>query len=281
MEECRADDIIARMGGDEFVILLPRTSSEEAKTIIDRIHTKIRKEKIEVINISISCGCNTKKEINENIENIFKIADDEMYHRKTKKKTRHRRKTIETIMKRLFERSPEEKAHSRNVSKLSASIGNALNLDEMEIEKLKMIGILHDIGKIVIPKEILVKKDKLTNEEWREIRRHPEAGYAILSSSDKYIGFAEDTLYHHERYDGKGYPKGLKGEEIPLNSRIIALADFYDTMINHRFGREVMSRTETIDAIMKESGKQFDPKMVRAFLNVDLISEDKKTNSNL
>ena len=270
VKECRADDIISRLGGDEFIILLPKTSSEEAKVIVERIHKQVRKERIEAVNLSISYGINTKNEESEIIQDIFKIADIEMYHKKIKKKRKLRNETVETILERLFERNPEEKQHSQNVSELSVSIGNALNLPIIEIEKLKSLGKFHDIGKIVISSDLLMKKEKLTNWDLREIRRHPESGYVILSSSDEFVNFAKETLYHHESYDGKGYPYGLKGEDIPLNSRIIALANSYDSMTSDRYGRKGLSKMEAIDFILKESGKQFDPEIVTAFLSIDL-----------
>lgn len=122
------------------------------------------------------------------------------------------------------------------------------------------------IGKIAINMDILTKKEKLSKKDWAEIRRHPEVGYIILNSSMEYASFAEDVLYHHERYDGKGYPKGLKGKKIPLNSRIIALADAYSAMTNERAYRKAMAHGKAIEIIKEESGKQFDPKIVEAFL---------------
>ena len=183
---------------------------------------------------------------------------------------------IETILERLFEENPNERDHAKSVGELSAAIGRALKFSGARIEKLRTLGEIHDIGKIVIKKDILSKGGKLTEDEWEEIKRHPEAGYIILSSSSKHIPFADDVLYHHERYDGKGYPKGLKGDKIPLNSRILALATAYDIMIWDRHNRRQMSRDEVMKEILKESGKQFDPKLVKAFVKANLAEEYKK-----
>lgn len=273
---CRADDIISRVGGDEFVILLPKTSLDEAKAIVDRINSEIKKEKVEAINLSISFGCATKRYEYENIEDIIKIADNKMYNYKTLGRVDFRKEVIETILERLFQESPEEKFHSQGVSQLSEAIGRAINLSDLEIEKLKDIGKFHDIGKIVINKEILVKKEELTEEDWKEIKRHPEAGYIILSSSSEHGYFAEDVLYHHERYDGKGYPKGLKGEEIPLNSRIISLAASYDTMLRGKTYRKGISSEEAIKIILEEAGKQFDFNLVEAFIKFNIGNRYKK-----
>ena len=119
-------------------------------------------------------------------------------------------------------------------------------------------------------RKLLIKKLIFDKDEWKEFRRHPEISYIILSSSNKYLGFAEDVLYHHEYYDGEGYPKGLKGEEIPFNSRIIAIADYYDALVSGRPYKEAIDPTEAIEEIKKEAGKKFDPTIVEAFLKVVL-----------
>lgn len=266
----RADDIVSRLGGDEFAILLPKTSLDKATSIISRINREIKKETVEAINLSISYGCDAKINIYQNIEDVLKKADMRMYKYKNSRNGKLRKEIIEKILERLFEKSPEEREHSKGVSGLSSAIGRALNLDEKEIKKLRILGKFHDIGKIVISEDILTKKDKLTQEEWEEVKRHSELGYIILSSSSEYISFAEDVLYHHERYDGKGYPRGLEGEEIPLNSRIIALADAYDIMTSDRPYKKAVSRDHAIELILRESGKQFDPSIVEAFLSFNI-----------
>lgn len=266
--ECRADDIVSRVGGDEFVILFPRTSLKETEKIIHRINMAIKKEKVEAVNLSISYGCDTKENIHEKIEDILKKADAKMYKLKSSQKSNIRKDTIGKIIKSLFENSPQEEEHAKNVGDLSVKIGRVLKLSDSEIDKLRIIGRLHDIGKISVSKDILNKRGTLNRLERKEIERHPEVSYIILSSSNEYSFFAEDVLYHHERYDGKGYPKGLKGEEIPLNSRIVFVADAYDAMINDRPYRKAMKENEAIKIIKEESGKQFDPNVVEAFLNI-------------
>lgn len=269
-QECRSDDIIGRIGGDEFVILLPKTSSKAAESITVRIHEEVKKQKIKAIDVSISYGFDTKEESVDDIKNVYKKADMKMYHHKIKKKNRIRRETVEMMLERLFKNDSNQKSHSNNVSELSGQIGRKLYLHEIDLKKLKILGRYHDIGKIVISEDILNKNDKLAYKELEEVMGHPEVGYTILSSSDKYINIARDVLYHHERYDGKGYPKRLKREEIPLNSRILALANAYDNMINNKLNKESISIDEAIDSIIAESGKRFDPKIVQAFLNIDL-----------
>lgn len=272
---CRADEIVSRIGGDEFVILLPKTSLEEANSIIDRITLEIKKRKVEAMNLSISYGVDTKNQVHENIEDVLKKADIRMYNVKNIEKPKLRIRIIEGILEKLFEDIPEEKAHSKATSDLSVAIGKALKLNDLHVEKLKTIGRFHDIGKIAVPKKILLKKEELSQDDWREIKRHSELGYIILSSSNEHSYFAEDILYIHERYDGKGYPEGLKGEEIPLNSRIIGLAAAFDYMVSNRPYRKAMSKDEALQIIAKESGNHFDPEIVRVFLKANLADNYK------
>lgn len=266
-KECRADDIIARIGGDEFVILLPKTDYSDAIMILDRIHEAVGKEKIEAINLSISYGCETKKKKSESMEDVVKVAETHMYRFKTSERTNLRRETIKVIIKRLFEEIPLEESHSNRVSEISVLIGKELGLNELDLNKLKMSGLLHDIGKIAINKEIILEKEPLNDDDWTEVKRHPEVSYTILSSSNEYSIFAEDVLYHHERYDGKGYPKGLKGEEIPLNSRIISIADAYDSMTSDRPYKQAMNEKQAIKILQEEAGKQFDPQIVKIIVD--------------
>jgi len=127
---------------------------------------------------------------------------------------------------------------------------------------------MHDIGKIVIDSNTLNKASSLSEEEWAEMKRHPEIGYQILRSVDEYASFAFIVLAHHERWDGKGYPLGLKGNEIALESRIIAIADTYDAMTHDRPYRKALTTGEALDEIRRNSGTQFDPQIVEVFLSI-------------
>ena len=269
-KEFRSDDIIARVGGDEFVILLPNTDSTAVEKILDRVKKATTKEKVEGIDVSVAYGWDTKSNPYTHMDDVFKRADADMYTQKNSEKAQIRIQAIERIMQILFNKVPREENHAKRVSQISVNIGKALGLSEVELDKLKMSGFFHDIGKIAINKEIINKKVIFDKDEWKEFRRHPEISYIILSSSNKYLGFAEDVLCHHEYYDGEGYPKGLKGEEIPFNSRIIAIADYYDALVSGRPYKEAIHPTEAIEEIKKESGKKFDPTIVEAFLKVVL-----------
>jgi diguanylate cyclase (GGDEF)-like protein/PAS domain S-box-containing protein/putative nucleotidyltransferase with HDIG domain len=270
----RADDIIARLGGDEFVVLLPNTDAYETEQIVKRIKGLALKEKVGSIDISISFGYETKTNVKEKIHEIFKKAEDQMYKKKLFESPSMRGKTIKVIISTLHEKNKREEQHSLRVSALCQSMGEAIGLTEEEIEELRTVGLLHDIGKIAIEENILNKPGKLTSDEWEEIKRHPEIGYRILSTVNDMSEMAEHVLAHHERWDGRGYPKGLKGKEIPFQSRIMAIADAYDAMTSERSYRSALPERIAIEELQKNSGIQFDPKLIKIFVSKVLESHD-------
>lgn len=262
----RENDIIARLGGDEFIALLPYTGIDEAKQIIADIKALALKEKAGTVDISISFGFQTKTGKEEKIQDILKKAEDHMYKDKLFEGPSMRGKTINTIISALHEKNKREEQHSHRVSNLCESMGRALGLSEDEIKELKTVGLLHDIGKIAIEENILNKPGKLTGEEWEEIKKHPEIGYRILRTVNEMSEMAEHVLAHHERFDGKGYPKGLKGEQIPLKSRIIAIADSYDAMVSERSYRSALSEEIAVKELKINAGSQFDPELTKVFI---------------
>lgn len=263
---CRADDIVSRIGGDEFVILLPRSDTLKTEHIVGRLQAMCSNEKVASIDISISFGWATKHSDAEDVLDVFKKAEDYMYKRKLYESPSMRGKTIGAIIKTLHEKNKREEQHSHRVSAYCMEMGKALGLSEGDIQDLKTGGLLHDIGKIAINENILNKTEALTNEQWEEIKRHPEIGYRILSSVNDLAEIAEHVLAHHERWDGGGYPKGLKGAAIPLQARIMAIADAYDAMTSERAYRGALPEEIAIIELQKNSGIQFDPQLVRAFI---------------
>ena len=272
IETFKKDSRVTRIGGDEFVILMPNTTASSAHTQIETLKQQIENYKIMDMLISVSFGIATKLE-NELIEDIVKAAEDDMYTHKLFEINSHRNETIKTIIKTLHEKNPREELHSTRVSNICISIGKALDMTIDELNLLKLISQLHDIGKIGIDEAILNKPSKLNNKEWESIKKHPEIGYRILSTSPEYLEIATDILSHHEHYDGKGYPRGLKGEEIPLRARIISIADAYDAMISERPYRDPLTHLEAINEIKINSGSQFDPVIAKIFIDLYEKSE--------
>ncbi|MGI6085807.1 MAG: diguanylate cyclase, partial [Acetivibrionales bacterium] len=212
-QSCRDSDIVERVGGDEFIILLPKTSHAEVQKILTRIRKGFSNEKVAAIKCSISIGSDTKTSIDQSIEEVFTNAEDAMYKDKSMNRKAVNADIIKTIIDTLHTKSPGEKQHSEVVSELCEKMGAALNLSETEINRLKRAGYLHDIGKIVLDNETLLEGDYEDDSE--KMRQHSIVGYRLLNLFDNTLDLAEYVYNHHERWDGKGYPSGLKGEEIP------------------------------------------------------------------
>ena len=264
--ECRASDIAARIGGDEFVILLPETDARNADAIIERINSVIYKEQVDNLFLSASIGFAVKKDSSENMNDVFKQAEDMMYRNKLSESSSVRSKTIDLILNSLFEKNTREMQHSHRVGNLCEAIAKAMNFSKDDINQMGIAGLMHDIGKIGITEASLNKPGKLHANEWADIKRHSEIGYRMLSSVSEFSKIAEYVLEHHEKPDGSGYPKGLKGDEISLQAKIISLADSYDAMTSERTYRKIFSVTEAIEEIKRCCGTQFDPDVAKIFV---------------
>lgn len=267
----RQNDILARTGGDEFSILMPCTDSEKAHVIyktIKRLCEKYNTENTsESFNVNISLGYATKTSVLEDIDQITRTAEDYMYKRKLLELTSSHSDIVSSIKATMFERSHEAQEHADRLSELSQKIGIELNLSQSDLDDLALLATLHDIGKVGIDDRILNKPGELNEKEWFEMRKHSEIGYRIAMASPELMPIAEYILYHHERWDGKGYPRGLKGESIPLASRILSVVDAYDAMTQDRIYRKAMSQEAALEELNKNSGTQFDPAIVDIFIN--------------
>ncbi len=266
LEGKRENDLLARLGGDEFIFLLPNTTGNEAVTRIEEYKRSAENTMIETIPLSISFGVATKNRHGESVETIFKKAEDQMYNNKLFDSPSIRGKAIDNVIKALYKKNQREEQHSQRVSTLAEEMGLAMGFSQYKVKELKAVGLLHDIGKIAIQEEILNKVEGLTEFEWREVKRHSEIGYRILSTVNEMGEIAEIILAHHERWDGMGYPKGTKGEEIPFEARIISIIDAYDAMTGSRPYKDPISSDEALEEILKNSGTQFDPHLVEVFI---------------
>ena len=183
--------------------------------------------------------------------------------------------TIKTLAATIDAKDPYTHGHSDRVSKMAVQLARKLGYMDSEVEYLEYAAIFHDIGKIGIEDRILGKKDKLNDEEYEKIKQHPIIGAGIIESIEFLKKCSKTVLYHHERYDGKGYPEGLKGEEIPRLSRVLAIVDSYDAMNSDRPYRKKLKRSEILIELKKGSGTQFDPKIVPEFI---LLMEKNEEN---
>ncbi|MDD2371210.1 MAG: PAS domain S-box protein [Firmicutes bacterium] len=269
----RTNDVVFRVGGDEFVILMPYTENQAAEEIIKSIYRYLEKVEFENIIISVSIGWATRRFIIENIDDIYTRAEEHMYRKKITEGQSMRSRTVQVILNTLNEKNKRERIHSQNVSKICKKIAEIMKFEPEVVKEIELAGLLHDIGKIAIDENILNKKGALTAIEFEQIKRHPESGYQIMKSVDAYTKLADYILYHHERWDGKGYPRGLAGDNIPLIARIINVADSYEAMTANRSYRKGMTHEEALAELKKCSGTQFDPYIVATFRNYCLSNE--------
>ncbi|MEL7567761.1 MAG: diguanylate cyclase, partial [Dehalobacterium sp.] len=273
-DSCRGEDLIARWGGDEFVILLPQTPGIIADEICKRIRKACNKVSLENHTLSISLGFSTKEKASENLMNVLQKAEDYMYKRKLLESKSMRTSIITSMKKTLHEKSHETEEHIDTLNVLTKKIGCILGLSENELNDLEVLSMLHDIGKVAINDSILMKPHELTDEEWIEIKKHPAIGYRIAQSAPELAQIAEYILSHHERWDGKGYPQGLMGESIPLLARILSVVDAYDTMLKDRPYRRALTHSEAKEELIRNAGKQFDPQIVKLFIENVIESKD-------
>ena len=263
-EAFRGGDMVARIGGDEFAVLLPNSDVGAVKGDCNRIRLLLSKYNSTnpEIPLSLSIGCATQNDASTKLSDVFKEADNKMYREKLHRSQSARSAIVQTLMKALEARDYITEGHADRLQNLVVNLAMAIDLPEHRITDLRLLAHFHDIGKVGIPDRILFKPGPLTTEEANEMRRHCEIGYRIAMSSRDLIPIAEWILKHHEWWNGEGYPLGLKGEEIPLECRILAIVDAYDAMTSDRPYRKAMSHNKAVMELRRCAGAQFDPLLV-------------------
>ncbi len=262
-ECCRKEDIIGRWGGDEFVILLPRTDIQAAQGLGQRIMNACKDVRVKDVPLSLSLGVACRGKEEKELGEVLVEAEDNMYRHKLTESRSARSVTLQALLRTLAAKSFETEAHTLRMQKIAEKIGIKLALPVSELKRLELLITLHDIGKINISEEILTKKEPLTSQEWKVIKKHPETGFRVVRAMPEFAHVAEDILAHHERWDGTGYPRGLKGKDIPLLARITAVADAYEVMSNGRPYKEPLQKKDIVEEFKRCAGTQFDPELIQ------------------
>lgn len=302
LNHVRPHDTVCRYGGEEFVIIMPNANERTAKSVAEKVRHMVAINGHEsILNpITISIGIAVFPHDTDE-ENLIHVADQAMYTAKSLGKNRVvSAQELSSYKKQDYERKIDDQkwildtiisltrtveikdsythSHSELVSKYAGTIASSMGLTDEEIKKISIAGLLHDVGKIGVPDQILNKEGRLTDEEYETMKTHPVLGYNILSCVDELEETLPYVLYHHERPDGKGYPHGMKSEDIPLGARIIAVADAFHSMTSARpYRKNPLSIESALDELRKGQGTQFDETVVTHFIQ---IIEEMKDQSN-
>ncbi|MDK2821360.1 MAG: hypothetical protein PWP31_1325 [Clostridia bacterium] len=265
----RQSDFVARIGGDEFAVLLNNTYQNLEKAY-RRIKKAIQRYNLSnpELPISISVGFASTNNRYIKLSEVFKEADNNMYREKLFNGRSSRNAIVKSFKEMLDARDFITEGHVDRLKSLVERMGKSLGFYGQRINSMRLLAKFHDIGKIGIPDRILFKKGRLTPEEQKEMQRHCDIGHRIARSVPELSHIADLILKHHEWWNGKGYPLGLKGKEIPLECRVLAILDAYDAMTNDRPYRKAMPKKDVLKELERYAGIQFDPNLVEKFIKV-------------
>jgi len=259
------ENVIIRWGGDEFIIIMPGMPLDQASVLLNNIKNNLKISRPQTVPIGISFGLTVYENREQPLAKMISQAEEKMYSNKLNESKKSRLAIIEFLEKLLWEKDYQTEAHVMRLKSLVSKFGSQIGLSPREIVELVQVAMLHDIGKIGVPGEILKKQGDLTPEEWSIMKKHSEIGYRITQSSMELAHVSEAVLGHHEWWNGKGYPQGLKEDEIPLFSRIVSIVDSYDVITHERPYKRAMDPYSALVEINKCAGKQFDPYLVTVF----------------
>lgn len=301
----RATDFVGRYGGEEFMLVLPETTADEATAVAEKLRLLVLKARFASgqgvdLSVSVSIGIAGSQGQNVHVADLIRDADAAMYSAKSLGRNqtfvfaepdddarvprapisaegRARATEVGEAARRAAERAlaavinplPHYRGKpSPLIAAIAVRVAGELGLPQSEVERIRVASLLHDIGKVAVPAEILDKPGPLTTSEWQSVIQHPRVGQVIIDQVSALQDAGAIILHHHERFAGHGYPHGLRGNEIPLGARIVAIADAYDAMIQNRPYRGAVSHQEAITELRVSAGRQFDPELVRLFCDL-------------
>ncbi len=268
LENTKRENIIARIGGDEFAVLCTNTSSEKCQAIIEQYKASFAKLKIDNITFSLSFGSATINSMVEDIDELINNAEKEMYQDKIKNEYLNSAEIVDSILNKLWDKHSSEEHHSKRVADYMKRMGEHLGFDDDRINIMRLAGLMHNIGKITNENTILSSSLRLSASNHGEIKKHPEVAYRILKSSSKYSKIAHIVLYHHEWENGKGYPKGLTGSDIPFFTKVLSVCEAFSAMTSDRPYRSAMTQADAIAELEASVNTQFDKDVVEKFVEM-------------
>lgn len=293
----RTIDVLARYGGEEFVVILPETNAQDAVAVAERIRDATEKQSLAVFGqnrgITVSAGIASFPDHANTRHSLLLAADAALYSAKQRGRNRcvtydescnklchadsinikallasDDMSAIEKLAAVIDARDEHMKGHSQSVTELSVLLAEKMGMSGAEIDSLRYAALLHDLGTIGTQEDLLEKQTPLDDEERKQLENHAHLGSQILKRIQQMSSILPGVKHHHERFDGKGYPNGLSGKNIPLLARVIAIADAYDAMVSARAYRTAMTHQEAIAELNRCSGTQFDPDLVEAFITL-------------
>lgn len=271
-EILRETDILARTGGDEFTVLLPGTDDETGHKVVDRIRENIKRynqlSRGNQVPLGISMGLSCAREPGNDMHGILKEADDLMYRDKLSKEVSARSRVMHFILTTLEAGNYSARGKAKRMEEICRRFGERVGLSEKQLSNLVFLAQVHNLGYVGVPDHILLKQGALTGEEWKIMRQHPEKGHRIAQANPDLSEIADLVLKHHERFDGRGYPQGLSGRDIPIECRILSIVDAFEAMTGDRPYQKAMTPEKATQEFEKCSGSQFDPELVSLFLEL-------------
>lgn len=267
-EACPASAIVGRWAGDEFVVVVEGAGERELETICSRIGQLSREAADIPVPLNMALGYAARQSSDEAPTDVLTQAEDAMYRHKSRTTQSDRTALVTSLQRTLAAKSYETEQHGRDLEALAVRLARRVGLPERDVDEISLLALLHDLGKVGIPENILTKSGSLTSEEWDIMKKHPEIGHRIALASPDLVMVADGILSHHERWDGGGYPRGLQGREIPLSARVIAVVDAFEAMVSDRPYRRGIGREAALEEIEACAGWQFDPQLALAFVEM-------------